>query len=239
MTRPGPEGSGLSRLAGEVKEYLELQKELGRKFLLWPPKKPMTLKPLGHRSKGPFESLAALAQAVRECSECPLSANRSQAVPGRGPVKTRLMFVGICPGEEDDRLGQPFSGPDGELLTKMIQAIRFRREEVYVSQAVKCRPPEDRPLQAEEIKTCEFFLKEEIGLVNPEILVALGEVPAQILSRSNKTLFDLRGRWLKFDGRSLMAIYHPAFLLTQPGAKREAWEDLKQIRRRYDELETK
>jgi uracil-DNA glycosylase len=237
---PDSEQSDIGRLIGQIKESLELQKDLGRRFLPWSKKNQEAIEggashlPLAH-----YDSLAALSQAIIECRRCPLCTNRQRAVPGQGASRGRLMFIGEGPGRDDEQQAHPFAGPEGQLLTKMIQAIQLSREEVYITQVVKCRPPEDRRPNQEEIDACGFFLKEEIRLVDPGILVALGDCAAQTLSRSNKRISDLRGRWLDIQGRRLLATFHPAFLLTNPGAKRESWEDLKKVRRKYDELESK
>ena len=147
------------------------------------------------------------------------------------------MFIGEGPGFEEDRQGRPFVGPAGQLLTKMIRAINFTREEVYITNVVKCRPPENRVPFENEVEACRSFLEEEIRLVNPRILVPLGHCAAQTLTRSKKKISDLRGRILDLKNRRLIATYHPAYLLRNPGAKREAWEDLKRVRREYDGLE--
>jgi uracil-DNA glycosylase len=237
VTLQGPDQTDIGLLVGQVQEFLELQKDLGRKFLSWSKKNPKSSEPLGYHPGTHFDSLSALSQALIQCRGCPLYKERRQPVPGQGASRARLMFIGVGPGKEDDQQGYPFWGPDGQLLTKMIQAIQLTREEVYLTQVVKCRPPDDRKPTPEEIDACGFFLKEEIRLIDPGILVALGDRVAKTLSRSNKKISDLRGRWLNVEGRRLMATFHPAFLLTNPGAKREAWEDLKKVRREYDGLE--
>jgi uracil-DNA glycosylase family 4 len=235
----GPDQSDVGQFVGQVKEFFELQKELGLKFLSQSPKSSEASKVMGYHPRTHFDSLPLLFQAITQCRRCPLFKYRHQAVPGQGASRAGLMFIGSGPGEDDDFQGNPFVGPDGQLLTKMIQAIRLTREEVYLTQVVKCRPPDNRRPTQEEIDACGLFLKEEIRLVDPSILVALGDCAAQTLSRSNKKISDLRGRWLDFQGRRLMAIFHPGYLLTNPGAKREAWEDLKKVRREYDDFESK
>ncbi len=168
-----------------------------------------------------YESCAALSRAIVECQNCPLARNRRQAVPGQGPQNSRLMFIGEGPGFEEDQKGRPFVGPAGQLLTKMIQAINLTREEVYITNVVKCRPPENRVPLDEEVEACRSFLEEEIRLVDPRILVPLGNCAAQTLTRSKKKISDLRGRTLDFKGKRLIATYHPAYLLRNPwGQKR-------------------
>jgi len=231
-----PDPFGIGPLPGQVKEILELQKDLGRKFLPWSKKTPAAPEALNYIPGTLFDSLSALSQAVSQCRRCTLYNGRRQAVPGRGASRARLMVIGSGPDREDDLQGRPFSGPDGELLTKMLQAIQLNREDVYLTQVIKCRTPEGRPPTQEEIESCGLFLREEIRLVNPDILTALGEGAAKTLIQTNKNLSDLRGRWWPVQNRNLMATFHPAFLRANPGAKREAWEDLKKIRRKYDEL---
>lgn len=224
--------------AGQLKEYLEFQKSLGRSFLPRPLQVP---KPPGFFGRGvprpTYDSLPVLFEAIIRCCRCPLSETRRQALPGQGASKARLMFIGEGPEPEEDQQGRTFVGPAGLLLTKMIQAINLNREEVYITHAVKCRPPEDRPPLDDELEACQPFLKEEIRLVDPKILVALGGCAARILTGSKEGISALRGRWLDVQGKRLIVSYQPDFLLKNPGAKRAAWEDLKKVRRGYDGLE--
>lgn len=233
---PGPDQANLGRFVGQLKEFFEFQKNRGRHFF---PKseKNQEASILNADTQGRYESYAALSQAVVECQNCPLARNRKQAVPGQGPQNARLMFIGEGPGFEEDQKGRPFVGPAGQLLTKMIQAINLTREEVYITNVVKCRPPENRLPFDTEVEACQSFLEEEIRLVEPRILVPLGSCAAQTLTRSKKKISELRGRLVDLDGRRLIATYHPAYLLRNPGVKREAWEDLKRVRREYDGLE--
>jgi uracil-DNA glycosylase len=233
---PGPDQANLGRLVGQLKEYLEFQKGWGRQFLL---KSAVNREAAVHTGRTPrtYESCPDLSLAIRECQNCLLARNRRQAVPGQGPQNSLLMFIGEGPGFEEDQQGRPFVGPAGQLLTKMIQAINISREEVYITNLVKCRPPENRVPFEQEVEACRSFLEEEIRLVDPRILVPLGSCAAQTLTRSKKKISDLRGRILNFENRQLIATYHPAYLLRNPGAKREAWEDLKRVRREYDGLQ--
>jgi uracil-DNA glycosylase len=233
---PGPDQASLGRFVGRFKESLEFQKDWGRQFFHKSGEKKETafLKGDPHRQ---YESCAALSRAIIECQNCHLARKRRQAVPGQGPENSRLMFIGEGPGFEEDQQGRPFVGPAGQLLTKMIQAIHLTREEVYITNVVKCRPPENRAPYEDEVEACRSFLEEEIRLVDPQILVPLGSSAVQTLIRSKNKISDLRGNLLDFNGRRLIATYHPAYLLRNPGAKREAWEDLKRVRREYDGLE--
>lgn len=233
---PSLDQTSLNRFIGQIKDYLDLQKDWGRSFFPKSEKNSETAvlkEGLSHQ----YDFGGDLSKVILECQNCPLGHHRQQAVPGRGPENASLMFIGEGPGFEEDQKGLPFVGPAGQLLTKMIQAIDLRREEVYVTNVVKCRPPENRTPLEEEIKACKPFLKEEIRRVNPKILVALGSCAARTLTGTSKKISDLRGRFLDFQGRRLLSTYHPAYLLRNPGAKREAWEDLKKVRREYDGLE--
>jgi uracil-DNA glycosylase family 4 len=225
--------AGLGQFVGQLKELLELQKDWGRPFLPWPKKNQESSGNTRYPSVH-FESILDLNRAIVECQKCRLFRNRLQAVPGQGSLNSRLMFIGEGPGFEEDRQGRPFVGPAGQLLTKMIQAIELRREDVYITNVVKCRPPENRVPLEEEVEACRTFVEEEIRLVDPQILVPLGNSAAQALTRSKKKISDLRGHIFDFNGRQLIPSYHPAYLLRNPESKREAWEDLKKIRRIYD-----
>lgn len=235
MNPGAPDRCGIASPAALIKEYVEWQSDLGQRY--FPRRRPSPEKkgegetPL---AGSPFSSLEALARVVRSCRRCPLHQTRKQAVPGEGPQKVRLMLVGEGPGFEEDEQGRPFVGAAGQLLTRMLAAIGLTREEVYISNVVKCRPPENRFPRPEEIRACKPFLEEEIRLAEPKIVMPLGTCAAQTLIDPSKRITELRGRLRSFGGRKWIATYHPAYLLRNPGAKREAWEDLKQLKREYE-----
>jgi DNA polymerase len=139
------------------------------------------------------------------------------------------MFVGEGPGADEDRQGEPFVGRAGQLLTKMIEAMGHRREDVYIANVVKCRPPENRNPEPDEIGACEPFLKAQIAAVAPRVIVALGKIAAQTLLRDASPISRLRGRWAAYEGVRLMPTFHPAYLLRSPDEKRKAWEDLQLV----------
>jgi uracil-DNA glycosylase family 4 len=236
VINPDPDFSLETRIVGELKEYFEFQKLLGPSFFPWSAKD-QHLQPWSAPAPEGYDSLSSLTQAIQQCRKCPLHKARRQAVPGQGPPKTRIMIIGEGPGFEEGQQGKPFVGPAGQLLTKMLQAIQLNRDEVFITNTVKCRPPQNRQPSEDEINHCRSFWEEEIRLTDPKILVAMGNCAAQALTGSAKRISDLRGRWIDCQGRRLMATFHPAFLLRNPEAKREAWEDLKKIRREYDGLE--
>lgn len=180
----------------------------------------------------PAEALAALkAEIGPDCTRCKLCRlGRRQVVFGVGNPKARLMFVGEAPGEDEDRQGEPFVGRAGQLLTKIIEAINLTREQVYIANVIKCRPPGNRNPEPDEVATCEPFLFQQIATVQPLVIVALGKFAAQCLLRSTEPITRLRGREFSYRGATLIPTFHPAYLLRNPPAKREVWEDMKKVR---------
>ena len=176
-------------------------------------------------------TLEHLCETVRHCRNCPLCETRLNAVPGEGNPHARLMFIGEGPGADEDRQGRPFVGAAGQLLDKMILAMQFKREEVYIANIVKCRPPRNRAPMPEEAQACIGYLEHQIRMIKPEVIVLLGATAAHFLLRREEGIMRLRGRWLEYDGIPVMPTFHPAFLLRQESAKRDAWEDLKQVMR--------
>jgi len=180
----------------------------------------------------PADALRALATHIGpDCTRCKLHAlGRRQVVFGVGHPQARLMFVGEAPGEDEDRQGEPFVGRAGQLLTKIIEAIGMTREQVYIANIIKCRPPGNRNPEPDEVASCEPFLFEQIAVVRPRVVVALGKFAAHSLLRTTEPITKLRGRVFDFRGGSLIPTFHPAYLLRNPPAKREVWEDMKKVR---------
>jgi uracil-DNA glycosylase len=180
----------------------------------------------------PADALAALRQTIGPaCTRCKLhTLGRRQVVFGVGNPQARLMFVGEAPGEDEDKQGEPFVGRAGQLLTKIIEAIGMTREQVYIANVIKCRPPGNRNPEPDEVMTCEPFLFEQLGIIQPTIVVALGKFAAQSLLRTTEPITKLRGRVFDWRGASLIPTFHPAYLLRNPPAKREVWEDMKKVR---------
>jgi DNA polymerase len=175
------------------------------------------------------EPLLALRRELGECTRCKLSGGRTHLVFGVGSPTAELMFVGEGPGADEDQQGEPFVGKAGQLLTKMIEAMGFRREEVYIANVVKCRPPGNRNPEPDEIEPCEPFLRAQIAAIRPRVLVALGKFAAQTLLRDPTPITRLRGAWREYEGVRLMPTFHPAYLLRSPAEKGKAWEDLKLV----------
>lgn len=182
------------------------------------------------------EDLSKLQQEVLACTLCGLHKGRTHAVFGEGNPKAKLMFIGEGPGREEDRQGRPFVGMAGQLLTKIIEAIRLRREEVYIANIVKCRPPENRIPLPPEIAACRPYLLGQIRQIGPKIICALGKTAAWALLNTEVPISQLRGKWFEYEGVRLMPTFHPAYLLRNPGDKRLVWEDMKKIRQALDQI---
>jgi DNA polymerase len=188
--------------------------------------------PPGVSTPAPGESLASLAATAAGCTLCRLSEKRQTVVFGEGDPKAGVMFIGEGPGAEEDRTGRPFVGQAGRLLDRMIFAMGFERQEVYIANVVKCRPPGNRDPKDDEVAACADYLDRQIDLIEPGVIVALGKPASRRLTGTNKPMGALRGRWSSYRGIPLMPVFHPAFLLRNPKAKREVWEDLKLVVRR-------
>ena len=177
------------------------------------------------------ETLATIREDLGPCTRCKLSGlGRNQIVFGVGNPNADLMFVGEAPGADEDITGEPFVGRAGQLLTKIIEAIDLRREDVYIANVIKCRPPQNRNPEPDEVEQCEPFLFRQIDTIKPKVIVALGKFAAQCLLRTAEPISAIRGREFTYRDAILMPTYHPAYLLRTPSAKREVWEDMKRVR---------
>jgi uracil-DNA glycosylase family 4 len=178
------------------------------------------------------ERLEALASETRSCKNCALHEGRRQSVFARGSGASGLVFVGEGPGEEEDRQGLPFVGPAGQLLDRMIAAMQLGRDDVYVCNIVKCRPPKNRKPEPDEMARCMPFLAEQLSLIEPRVIVALGATAVQGLLGTTEGITRLRGQWKLYRGKiPVMPTFHPAYLLRTPNAKREVWKDLQEVLR--------
>jgi len=174
-------------------------------------------------------SLADVALEASTCTKCRLAQGRTQVVFGVGDPDADLMFIGEAPGFHEDKQGEPFVGAAGQLLTKMIQAMGYQRQDVYICNILKCRPPQNRNPEPDEIAACEQFLRKQIAIVQPRVIVALGKFAAQFLCGETTPITRLRGNLRTFHEIPVMPTYHPAFLLRDASRKGEAWADLKQV----------
>jgi uracil-DNA glycosylase len=181
--------------------------------------------------RGAADALAAVRADIGDCTRCKLhTLGRRQIVFGVGSADADLMFVGEAPGADEDIQGEPFVGRAGQLLTKIIEAIGLKRDDVYIANVIKCRPPGNRNPEPDEVEQCEPFLFRQIEVVKPKVIVALGKFAAQTLLRTLDPISRLRGRVYDYRGAKLIPTFHPAYLLRNPSSKREVWEDMKVVR---------
>ncbi|MGC1620977.1 MAG: uracil-DNA glycosylase [Candidatus Acidiferrum sp.] len=179
--------------------------------------------------KVPGDTLQKIRTDLGECTRCKLHKTRNNIVFGDGNPKAELVFVGEGPGHDEDMQGLPFVGRAGKLLTQMIEAMGLQRKDVYICNVVKCRPPENRAPERDEVTPCSPFLLRQIDTIAPKVIVCLGSTAAQTILETNRGISHFRGQWIEFRGRKLMATYHPAYLLRNPSAKAEVWKDLQKV----------
>jgi DNA polymerase len=178
-------------------------------------------------------TLDEVRRELGDCKRCKLCDGRKQIVFGSGNPRAELVFVGEGPGAEEDQQGIPFVGAAGQLLTKMIEAMKFSRDTVYICNVVKCRPPDNRNPDPDEIQACEPFLKAQLASIQPKVIVALGKFAAQTLLRDTTAITRLRGQWRMYEGIPLMPTFHPAYLLRSPDEKKKAWMDLQEVMKKF------
>ena len=177
-------------------------------------------------------ALDAIFNELGNCQRCGLGASRTKLAYGVGNPNARLVLVGDAPGREEDLQGEPFVGEAGQLLDRILQAMGLHRNDVYICNVLKCRPPNNRDPQPEEGATCEAFLVRQIAAVRPQVIIALGRFAVHSLLKTNAPISKLRGEWQSYQGIPLMPTYHPAYLLSNPEGKRDVWDDMKQVLRR-------
>ncbi len=196
-----------------------------------PPKPPITTEAWGSST-----SLDALNKQICGCVKCQLGYTRTKFVFGVGNPTATLMLIGEAPGADEDAQGEPFVGKAGQLLNKILEAIHFKREDVYICNILKCRPPNNRKPAPEESEMCKPYLKKQIELVKPKVILCLGLTAAENLLGTKESMGSLRGRVMQYEGVPVMITYHPAALLRNPNWKRPAWEDVQAVRKLHDEL---
>ena len=240
MTVPGPlpffasepslakKGNGPSFVARALRQHVEGLRLLGVAAVPAASGGAASSTAAGGASAG--ERLAQLAREVERCRRCPLYRTRTHAVVGDGSPNARLVFVGEAPGRDEDLQGVPFVGAAGQLLTKMIEAMGLRREAVYICNVLKDRTPANRTPQPEEIEACLPFLREQLAIIRPAVICALGAVAAKALLGPHVAITKVRGQVRDYQGIPLVPTFHPAYLLRNPAAKKDAWADLKQVK---------
>ncbi len=228
----------LRKLAAAMRTSLQLQNELKKAipaaFLrrgATAQKKPVKLpdRIQVELADGSGQTLTEIRNALGDCRRCPLCKTRTNLVFGEGNVHAGLVFVGEAPGADEDMQGRPFVGKAGQLLTRIIVAMGLQRQDVYICNILKCRPPGNRNPRPEEIAACEPFLIRQLQTIRPKMICALGTFSAHTLLKTEVPISALRGRFHSYQGIPLMPTYHPAYLLRNPGAKRQVWEDVQMI----------
>lgn len=173
--------------------------------------------------------LHVLGREASACVKCRLSGTRTQVVWGVGNPNADLMFIGEAPGRDEDIQGEPFVGRAGQLLTDIIHAMKLTRDDVYIANVIKCRPPENRNPEPDELDACRPWIRRQVELIKPRVIVALGRFGLQSLTEKAYAITSVRGSWLEYNGIKLMPTYHPAYLLRNPAAKKEVWADMKKV----------
>lgn len=185
----------------------------------------LDVKPAVH-SNSELEELGVIAAG---CTKCRLSESRTQVVWGVGNPHADLMFIGEAPGRDEDLKGEPFVGKAGQLLTDIIKAMKLTRELVYIANVIKCRPPENRNPEVDELDACRPYIQRQVELIQPKVIVALGKFGLQSLTQKTYSISSVRGEWLEYNGIKLMPTWHPAYLLRTPDAKKDVWNDMKKV----------
>ena len=198
---------------------------------------PSSARPAGTSPAGDPLAAADLEEmggCLADCRRCRLSQGRTQVVFGVGNPRARVVFVGEGPGADEDRQGEPFVGRAGQLLNAMLPSIGLQRKDVYIANIVKCRPPGNRDPESDEAAACLPFLKRQIELIDPAVIVLLGRIAARYLLGTTAPISSYRGRWMTWQGRAVLPTFHPAYLLRSPAAKRDAWADFKKLKQKLD-----
>lgn len=206
-------------LLNDIRNLLEYQQSLGLKEI-----------PMGAtKSKSESLTLEELRERIGDCTLCRLHQGRTNLVFGAGNPQADLMFIGEGPGRDEDIKGEPFVGRAGQLLTKIIEAMGYKRSDVYIANIVKCRPPQNRNPADDEAATCLPFLHQQVAIIQPKVIVCLGSVAVHHLLGTDEKITRIRGKWQEWDGIPVMPTYHPAFLLRNPNMKKPVWEDMQEV----------
>ena len=225
--------SQIIKTIDELKQTLQYFAEMGHRGFDCSRSRLERLSDWGATPQPHSETLKEIRSDLGDCQRCRLARHRKNIVFGSGSPKAKLVFVGEGPGYEEDRQGEPFVGPAGQLLTKIIVAINLTRKQTYICNIVKCRPPRNRNPETDEIDTCFAFLERQIAAIQPDYICALGAVAAQTLLNTTEPISQLRGRFHHYKGIKVIATYHPAYLLRNPEKKRGVWEDMKMLIKEY------
>jgi DNA polymerase len=219
---------GLAGLLLGIREFLVQMKKEGAKDIHLSPEGRKALDRVLRRASG-VRTLRDLEEMMKKCHKCPIGGDRLNLVFGEGSEKAEIVFVGEAPGEDEDEQGRPFVGRAGQLLTKIIKAMGYERDQVYIANVLKCRPPVNREPLPEEVARCSPYLAMQVELIKPKVVVALGKHAAHALLGIETPITKLRGNLKSYRGIPVMPTFHPSYLLRNPRAKKEVWEDLKKV----------
>jgi len=228
-SEPSIDREDLSTVVAEIGNTLRFMARSGCRGFDCSPQSLAAIAAWGNPSAGCGETLAEIRSDLGDCRRCGLAGGRKHIVFGSGNPHARLVFVGEGPGHEEDQQGEPFVGAAGQLLTKIIQAMKLNRNDVYICNIIKCRPPGNRNPAPDEIAACSPFLERQIAAIKPKLICALGTFAAQTLLATNIPISKLRGKFYPYCGVKVLPTYHPAFLLRNPERKRDVWEDVQKL----------
>jgi uracil-DNA glycosylase family 4 len=236
---PEPPQEQVRRLIAELKTFVKYQRRLGLHLLEDSRAPDVPMPPAAEEAAEPaeFPSLEAIREEMGDCRRCKLWQSRTRLVFGTGNPLARLMFVGEAPGAEEDRQGEPFVGEAGKLLDNLLNKLGISRQEIYITNVVKSRPPGNRNPEAEEIAACKPFLLQQIQAIRPQIIVTLGGVATHALLETKAPITRLRGKWQRWQGIAVMPTFHPSYLLRYPKAKFDTWEDMQKMLAMYRDTE--
>jgi uracil-DNA glycosylase len=237
-------GQQFSQIISGVQQYLMQERDLFGNIIYPSAQQSTANNTLKEKTAGDYHaepwagtsSLVELNSMICECQKCSLGATRTKFVFGVGNPKAEIVIIGEAPGADEDAKGEPFVGRAGQLLNKILEAIHFKREEVYICNILKCRPPGNRDPLPEEVQQCEPYLWKQLEIIKPKIILCLGRISAQVLLKTADTLTKLRENVHDYRGIPLLVTYHPAALLRNPNWKRPTWEDVQKLRKMYDEM---
>ena len=214
-------------MTSDLRYELELLRDLGYTHLDLSKAAPARVSPASAGED--VDAWTLLRAETHDCTKCGLARGRTNVVFGVGSPTADLMFVGEAPGRDEDLKGEPFVGRAGQLLTDIIKAMKLSRDDVYIANVIKCRPPENRNPEPDELDACRPFIQRQVALIQPKVIVTLGRFGLQSLTQKAYSISSVRGQWLEYDGIKLMPTYHPAYLLRNPAAKKDVWADMKKV----------
>jgi len=224
--------------SNDLIDQLQFFRDIGIESISVQPVRESRVAPVVVSQENDLMTLETIRTELGDCQRCKLAPKRTNIVFGSGNPKAELVFVGEAPGSDEDQQGLPFVGRAGQLLTKIIESINLKREDVYICNVLKCRPPDNRNPEPDEVAACHPFMKKQLATIRPKVVCCLGTFAAQTVLQNASPISKLRGQFFDLDGMRVIATFHPAYLLRSPDKKREVWEDMKQIRAELSRLQS-